>query len=220
MLLTSSVKLARWPCWSTTWGPPLTWSSTLLPMQPLHTLSRNTRSGGQHTKTVKLTTNLAIASAGVGPSLDQSCKPYDSSCWAVTLCCKATSVRRHPIARTAEHSPLNIYTAFGTCPPCCPFIASSQPACTAVRSIMCMTCVIGCMTCVLGVSGYALPQAAMLALQLNVVRLYVGAFITSLDTKGVSISLMPVDKRRLAWLDAPTQVNAKPLAGRSHSVKP
>ncbi len=43
-------------------------------------------------------------------------------------------------------------------------------------------------------------------MQLKVVRLYVGTFFTSLDMQGASISIMPLDSRRLEWLDAPTQV--------------
>lgn len=44
-------------------------------------------------------------------------------------------------------------------------------------------------------------------MQVRVVRLYVGAFFTSLDMQGASISLLPVHHQRLAWLDAPTQVS-------------
>ena len=43
-------------------------------------------------------------------------------------------------------------------------------------------------------------------MQLKVVRLYVGTFFTSLDMQGASISILPLDSRRLDWLDAPTQV--------------
>jgi len=52
--------------------------------------------------------------------------------------------------------------------------------------------------------------------QLKVVRLYVGTFFTSLDMQGASISIMPLDSRRLEWLDAPTQV----LFGCSPSLVP
>ena len=100
-------------------------------------------------------------------------------------------------------------------------------ACVIACIPCCMTGVIACMNCCigylavswlaclvplrawlvsLGSRGKQRLQALTCAMQLNVVRLYVGAFITSLDTKGVSISLMPVDKQRMAWLDAPTQV--------------
>ncbi len=45
-----------------------------------------------------------------------------------------------------------------------------------------------------------------MCVQLKVVRLYVGTFFTSLDMQGASISILPLDSRRLDWLDAPTQV--------------
>lgn len=44
-------------------------------------------------------------------------------------------------------------------------------------------------------------------MQVRVVRLYVGTLFTSLDMQGVSISLIPVQHQRLAWLDARTQVS-------------
>ncbi len=44
------------------------------------------------------------------------------------------------------------------------------------------------------------------AMQVKVVRLYVGSFFTSLDMKGASITLLPLDSSRLAKLDSPTQV--------------
>ena len=45
-----------------------------------------------------------------------------------------------------------------------------------------------------------------LAVQLKVVRLYVGSFFTSLNMQGAGITLLPLDPQRLTWLDAPTQV--------------
>ena len=48
--------------------------------------------------------------------------------------------------------------------------------------------------------------------QLKVVRLYVGSFFTSLDMKGCSITLLPLDAQRLARLDASTQVCLCPFS--------
>lgn len=57
-------------------------------------------------------------------------------------------------------------------------------------------------------------------MQLKVVRLYVGTFFTSLDMQGASISLLPLDSKRLDRLDAPTQVLSGCLALCSPSSVP
>lgn len=50
----------------------------------------------------------------------------------------------------------------------------------------------------------------MHVMQMNVVRLYVGTFFTSLNMKGASLSLLPVDPCILARLDSPTQAPCWP----------
>lgn len=61
---------------------------------------------------------------------------------------------------------------------------------------------------------YIMARAALRYAQdkhrLKVVRLYVGTFFTSLDMQGASISILPLDSRRLDWLDAPTQAPCWP----------
>jgi dihydroxyacetone kinase len=49
-------------------------------------------------------------------------------------------------------------------------------------------------------------------LELLVERVYSGTFVSSLDTAGVSISLLKLDDSRLRWLDAPTSAPAWPHA--------
>jgi dihydroxyacetone kinase len=45
---------------------------------------------------------------------------------------------------------------------------------------------------------------------LRIERMYAGTFMSSLETAGVSLSLLPVDDNRLDWLDADTQAPAWP----------
>ncbi len=47
---------------------------------------------------------------------------------------------------------------------------------------------------------------------LSVDRVLCGTFLTSLEMAGVSLSVLRVDDRRLAWLDAPTEAPAWPNA--------
>ena len=49
---------------------------------------------------------------------------------------------------------------------------------------------------------------------LKVERLYAGTFMSSLDMAGVSVSLLRIDHRLLAWLDAPTSAPAWPNVAR------
>lgn len=61
---------------------------------------------------------------------------------------------------------------------------------------------------------YIMARAALMYAQekhkMNVVRLYVGTFFTSLNMKGASLTLLPVDPRILARLDSPTQAPCWP----------
>ncbi len=47
---------------------------------------------------------------------------------------------------------------------------------------------------------------------MNVERVYLGTFLSALEMAGVSLSLLPVDDRQLALLDAPTEAPAWPNA--------
>ena len=51
-----------------------------------------------------------------------------------------------------------------------------------------------------------LTPIPLFAAQVNIVRLLVGTFMTSLDMAGVSITLWPVNHKQLERLDAPSQV--------------
>ncbi len=51
---------------------------------------------------------------------------------------------------------------------------------------------------------------------INVVRCYIGKFMTSLEMAGVSITLMLVDDERLSLLDFETQVSSWPKNGNIH----
>ncbi|MBX6313034.1 MAG: dihydroxyacetone kinase subunit DhaK, partial [Isosphaeraceae bacterium] len=65
--------------------------------------------------------------------------------------------------------------------------------------------------------------AALEAAGLAVVRGYAGAFLTALEMAGVSLSVLRVDYRRLARLDAPTEAPAWPNAAnrpRARSAEP
>ena len=56
-------------------------------------------------------------------------------------------------------------------------------------------------------------RMALQTLQANdigVERVYCGTFMSSLESAGVSLSLLPVDDERLQWLDAPTSAPAWP----------
>jgi dihydroxyacetone kinase len=55
---------------------------------------------------------------------------------------------------------------------------------------------------------------------LTVPRVYLGAFLTSLEMAGVSLTVLPVDDERLRWLDAPTDAPAWPnAAARPRTAK-
>jgi dihydroxyacetone kinase len=55
---------------------------------------------------------------------------------------------------------------------------------------------------------------------LKIARIYSGTFLSSLDMAGVSLSLLPVNDRRLSWLDAETAAIAWPnLPRRTHEVR-
>lgn len=60
-------------------------------------------------------------------------------------------------------------------------------------------------------------RAALIELRrrgLVVERAWTGTFLSALDMPGCSLSLLPVDEHRLAWLDAPTRARAWPGDGR------
>ncbi|KUM34277.1 dihydroxyacetone kinase family protein [Pseudomonas sp. EpS/L25] len=60
-------------------------------------------------------------------------------------------------------------------------------------------------------------RAALIDLRrrgLVVERAWTGTFLSALDMPGCSLSLLPVDDDRLAWLDAPTRARAWPGDGR------
>lgn len=49
---------------------------------------------------------------------------------------------------------------------------------------------------------------------LTLERVYCGAFMTSLEMAGVSLTVLPVDEGRIAWLDAPTAAPAWPNSAK------